>query len=58
MNRDGTEELLVEGNQSLFAPMLVEARQKPVSIPMMRNFTAEEGQFYVENVYEERTWRV
>lgn len=52
VNRDGTEELLLEGNQSLFDPMLVEARQKPVSIPMMRNFTAEEGQFYVENVYE------
>ena len=52
VNRDGTEELLLEGNQSLFDPMLVEVRQKPVSIPMMRNFTAEEGQFYVENVYE------
>lgn len=52
IGRDGTEELILEGAKSLFDPMIVEARQKPNSIPVMRNFHEEKGSFYVQNVYE------
>ncbi len=49
---DGTEELLIEGERSVFDPHIVEAPAKVVSLPTMRNFEGEKGQFYVENVYE------
>lgn len=49
---DGTEELLIEGERSVFDPHIVEAPAKAVSLPTMRNFEDEKGQFYVENVYE------
>lgn len=49
---DGTEELLIEGERSVFDPHIVESSAKPVSLPMMRNFTSDKGQFYVVNVYE------
>lgn len=49
---DGTEELLIEGERSVYDPHIVEAPAKAVSLPMMRNFEDEKGQFYVENVYE------
>ena len=52
IGRDGTEEILLEGQESLFDPMIIAARPKPNVIPTMRNFTDKEGQFYVENVYE------
>ncbi len=42
----GTEEY------SLFDPMIVEPREKPVNLPTMRNFTDETGTFYVQDVYE------
>ena len=49
---DGTEELLIEGNESLFDPQIIQSRQKPNILPFMRNFRDSFGQFYVENVYE------
>ena len=49
---DGSEELLVEGARSVFDPHIVEAPAKTVALPTMRNFEDEDGQFYVENVYE------
>lgn len=49
---DGSEELLIEGARSVFDPHIVDAPQKPVSLPTMRNFKDDKGQFYVENVYE------
>ncbi len=52
VSRDGTEELILEGNQSLFDPMPIAPRQKPNIIPTVRNYTSETGQFYVDNVYE------
>lgn len=52
MGRDGTEELLMEGNHSLFDPMLLEPRYKPQSVPSMRNEAEKAGRFYVQNVYE------
>lgn len=52
VGRDGTQELLIEGNRGLFDPMIVAPRFKPQSIPFMRNFKDETGIFYVQNVYE------
>lgn len=52
MGRDGTEEILLEGDHSLFDPMLLEARFKPRSMPSMRNDAEKTGRFYVQNVYE------
>ena len=49
---DGSEELLIEGERSVFDPHIVESSAKPVTLPMMRNFTCDKGQFYVVNVYE------
>lgn len=49
---DGSEELLIEGERSVFDPHIVESSAKPVTLPMMRNFTSDKGQFYVVNVYE------
>lgn len=49
---DGSEELLIEGERSVFDPHIVESSAKPVTLPMMRNFTSNKGQFYVVNVYE------
>ena len=49
---DGSEELIVEGARSVFDPHIVQAADKPVTLPTMRNFSDEKGQFYVENVYE------
>jgi hypothetical protein len=49
---DGSEELLVEGTRSVFDPHIVEAPAKAITLPTMRNFKDELGQFYVENVYE------
>ncbi|MCC8152857.1 MAG: hypothetical protein LIP01_00740 [Tannerellaceae bacterium] len=52
VGRDGTEELLLEGNQSLFDPQIAGPRFKPNSLPFARNFEDKNGQFYVQNVYE------
>lgn len=52
MGRDGTEELLLEGNHSLFDPMLLEPRHTPQPLPSMCNDAANTGRFYVQNVYE------
>lgn len=52
LGTDGMEELLLEGNQSLFDPMIVAPRKKPNVIPSMRDYTSTTGQFYVDNVYE------
>lgn len=52
VGRDGTEELVLEGNESLFDPMLLEPKTKPNNIPTMRNYTDTKGSFYVQNVYE------
>lgn len=52
MGCDGTNELLLEGTQSLFDPMLVEARAVPMVIPKMTIDGATTGNFYVQNVYE------
>lgn len=49
---DGTEELLFEGNLSLFDPQIVGTRFKPNAIPFMRDFESKNGRFYVQNVYE------
>ena len=49
---DGSEVLLIEGERSVFDPHIVESSAKPVTLPMMRNFTSDKGQFYVVNVYE------
>lgn len=50
--KDGAEEIILEGMKSLFDPMIVAPRPKPHILPMTRNFTDKDGQFYVENVYE------
>lgn len=49
---DGTEELIMEGDLSLFDPQIVGPRHKPNSIPSMRNYDDPNGRFYVQNVYE------
>jgi hypothetical protein len=49
---DDTEELLIEGNKSLFDPMIVSPRMRPPAIPFSRNFSDTTGVFYVQNVYE------
>lgn len=51
MERRGGE-IILEGTKSLFDPMIVAPRPKPHILPMTRNFTDKDGQFYVENVYE------
>lgn len=51
VGRDGTQELLLEGNRSLFDPMIIEPRPKPHAIPSNRNYTNKKGTFYVQNVY-------
>lgn len=52
MGCDGTAELLLEGERSLFDPMIVAPRPKPAAIPDMRDDTNPTGVFYVQNVYE------
>lgn len=52
VNRDGSEELLFETGRSVFDPMPLSPRKKPLALPFMRNFTDKDGSFYVENVYE------
>ena len=52
IGRDGTEELIHEGDLSLFDPQIVGTRFKPNVIPSMRNYKDENGRFYVQNVYE------
>lgn len=49
---DGMEELILEGNKSLYDPQIIQSREKPVILPTMRNFKDNTGRFYVENVYE------
>jgi hypothetical protein len=49
---DDTEELVLEGNKSLFDPMIVSPRMRPPAIPFSRNFSDTTGVFYVQNVYE------
>ena len=49
---DGTEELLFEGNQSLFDPQIIQPHAKPNIIPSMRNHSDKKGIFYIQNVYE------
>lgn len=49
---DGTEELLFEGNRSLFDPMVIAPRKKPNVVPANRNYSDKTGCFYVQNVYE------
>lgn len=52
VGRDGTEELLLEGNLSLFDPQVIGPRFRPHAIPSMRNYEDKNGRFYVQNVYE------
>lgn len=52
VGRDGTEELVLEGEKSLFDPMIIQPRQKPNDIPQMRNYSSKAGVFYVQDVYE------
>lgn len=52
VGRDGTQELVLEGNRSLFDPMIIEPRPKPHAIPSNRNYTDKKGTFYVQNVYQ------
>ena len=52
VGRDGTQELILEGNRSLFDPMIIEPRPKPHAIPSNRNYTDKKGTFYVQNVYQ------
>lgn len=52
IGRDGRQELLLEGNRSLFDPQIISPRFKPQPIPFMRNFKDKTGIFYVQNVYE------
>lgn len=52
LGTDGTEELLIEGDKSLYDPQIIQTREKPTLLPTMRNFKDKTGQFYVENVYE------
>ena len=51
IGRDGTQEQIIEGNRSLFDPMIIEPRPKPHAIPSNRNYTDKKGSFYVQNVY-------
>ncbi len=51
VGRDGTQELIIEGNRSLFDPMIIEPRPKPHAIPFNRNYTEKKGTFYVQDVY-------
>ena len=52
VGRDGTEELLIEGNRSLYDPQIIQPRKKMIILPTMRNFRDTTGVFYVKNVYE------
>ncbi len=52
VGRDGEEELILDGEQSLFDPMLVRAPFKPAVIPSMRDYESDHGTFYVQDVYE------
>ena len=52
LGMDGTEELLIEGTKSLYDPQIIQPREKPLTLPTMRNFSEKTGRFYVENVYE------
>lgn len=52
VGRDGTQELILEGDRSLFDPMIIESRPKPHAIPSNRNYTDKKGTFYVQNVYQ------
>lgn len=49
---DGMEELILEGDKSLYDPQIIQPKEKPVILPTMRNFKDHVGRFYVENVYE------
>ncbi|GKG72226.1 hypothetical protein CE91St1_13690 [Parabacteroides goldsteinii] len=51
VDRNGKETLLIEGEKSLFDPMPIAPRYKPISIPENRNYKNENGFFYVQNVY-------
>lgn len=51
VGRDSTQELIIEGNRSLFDPMIIEPRPKPHAIPSNRNYTEKKGTFYVQDVY-------
>lgn len=51
MDTDGHNELLLEGNRSLFDPIIIEPRPKPHVIPAMRDDSQTTGIFYVQNVY-------
>lgn len=52
ISTDGTDELIVKGEKSLFDPQIVETRKRPAVIPDMRDDTKTTGIFYVQNVYE------
>ncbi len=52
MDTEGRRELIVEGEKSLFDPLIVESRPLPANIPNQRNHTSETGVFYVQDVYE------
>lgn len=52
LGMDGTEELLIEGDKSLYDPQIIQPKEKPLILPSMRNFKDKTGRFYVENVYE------
>lgn len=52
MGRDGTNELLLEGNLSLFDPMIIAPTPRPAVMPTMTDHSKTTGTFYVQNVYE------
>ena len=52
LSMDGLEELVLEGDRSLYDAQLVQPREKPMALPSMRNYKDTTGRFYVENVYE------
>lgn len=52
VGRDGTQELIAEGNRSLFDPMIIEPRPKPQAIPSSLVLKEKKGTFYVQNVYQ------
>jgi len=52
LTTDGTDELIISGEKSLFDPHVIEPRKRPAVIPDMRDDSKTTGIFYVQNVYE------
>ncbi|MFI3261877.1 MAG: hypothetical protein R3Y26_03095 [Rikenellaceae bacterium] len=50
---NSTRDLILEVKErSLFDPMIIEPRNVPRTIPVVRDFSEDAGVFYVQNVYE------